>query len=93
MIMRKRVRVFYSGRVQGVGFRYTVREVACGYEVAGFVRNLVDGRVEVVAEAEEEEAKAFLEGVRGSGLNGHIRNEAMDWERATGEFSGFEIRF
>ena len=48
--MRKRAHVFYSGRVQGVGFRYSTREVACGYEVTGRVRNLPDGRVELVAE-------------------------------------------
>src|SRR5207249_8898651 len=55
--MRKRAHVFYAGRVQGVGFRYTAREVACGYEVTGFVRNLPDGRVEMVAEGEEEEVR------------------------------------
>ena len=54
--MRKRARVYYSGRVQGIGFRYTAREVACGYEVTGFVRNLPDGRVEMAAEGDEEEA-------------------------------------
>ena len=91
--MRRRVRVIYSGRVQGVGFRYAARNVACGYEVTGFVRNLDDGRVELVAEAEEEEAKAFLDGVRESGLSGHIRNEQTHWEPATGEYSQFEIRF
>lgn len=93
MVMRKRVSVYYSGRVQGVGFRYSVREVACGYEVAGFVRNLPDGRVELVAEGEEEEAKAFVEGIRDAGLAGHIRNEETHWQPATGEFNRFEIRF
>ena len=56
--MRKRAQVFYSGRVQGVGFRYSAREVACGCEVTGFVRNLPDGRVELVVEGEEAEIKA-----------------------------------
>ena len=46
--MRKRATVFYSGRVQGVGFRYTAREIACGYELTGYVRNLDDGRVELI---------------------------------------------
>ena len=91
--MRKRLLVYYSGRVQGVGFRYTVREAACGYEVAGFVRNLPDGRVELVAEGEEPELKAFLDGIRESGLEGHIRNEETHWQQATGEFKRFEIRF
>ena len=91
--MPKRAQVFYTGRVQGVGFRYTVREVACGYEVAGFVRNLVDGRVELVVEAEEDEAKAYLEGLQQSGMGAHIRGEVVQWLPATGEFSGFEIRY
>ena len=47
---RCRVQLIYSGRVQGVGFRYTVKQVAAGYDVAGTVRNLPDGRVELVAE-------------------------------------------
>lgn len=92
-IMRKRVCVYYTGRVQGVGFRYAVREVACGYEVAGFVQNILDGRVELLAEGEEEEVKAFLQGVRDGGLAGHIRQEQTNWMPATGEFNGFEIRF
>jgi acylphosphatase len=85
--------VYYRGRVQGVGFRYTVREVACGYEVTGFVRNLPDGRVELVAEGDEGELKAFLDGVRDGGLAGHIRHEETHWQPATAEFDGFEIRF
>jgi acylphosphatase len=91
--MRKRVTVYYSGRVQGVGFRYTVREVACGYEVAGFVRNMADGRVELVAEGDEGELKAFTEGIRNAGLAGYIRHEETHWTPATGEFGGFDIRF
>lgn len=89
--MRKRARVFYSGRVQGVGFRYGTHEVACGYEVTGFIRNLPDGRVEMVSEGEEEEVKAFLEGIRESQLGNYIRGADVDWTEATGEFSRFEI--
>jgi acylphosphatase len=73
--MRKRVQVFYAGRVQGVGFRYSAREVACGYDVTGFVRNLSDGRVEMVAEAEEDELKAFLTGIVESHLGSHIHTQ------------------
>jgi acylphosphatase len=53
-------RVLYSGQVQGVGFRYTTRHLAQGYPVGGHVRNLRDGRVEVVAEGEAEQVAAFL---------------------------------
>jgi len=91
--MRKRAHVFYSGRVQGVGFRYSAREVACGYEVTGFVRNLPDGRVELVAEGNEEEAKGFLEAIQQSQLGNYIRGEDVNWTTATGEFNRFEIRF
>ena len=91
--MRKRADVYYSGRVQGVGFRYSVREVACGFEVTGFVRNLPDGRVEMVAEGEEEEVQAFLEAIVASHLGSHVRGADVRWDAATGEFDGFGIRF
>ena len=90
--MRKRATVFYSGRVQGVGFRYTAREIACGYELTGYVRNLDDGRVELVAEGAEEEVRAFLEAVQASQLGSHIRNADANWREAAEEFRGFDIR-
>jgi acylphosphatase len=90
--MRKRATVFYTGRVQGVGFRYTTREIACGYELTGYIRNLHDGRVELVAEGADEEVTAFLEAVQTSQLGSHIRHTDVNWKDATGEFRGFEIR-
>jgi acylphosphatase len=83
--------IFYSGRVQGVGFRYTTKSVAMGFEVTGAVRNLPDGRVELTAEGERGELEAFQEAIRDSGLGGFIRSEAVDWSAATGELKGFEI--
>jgi len=53
--------VFYEGRVQGVGFRYTVRQIATGYDIAGWIRNLPDGRVELLAAGDPEEVTAFLQ--------------------------------
>ena len=91
--MRKRAHVFYSGRVQGVGFRYSVRELACGFDVTGLVRNLPDGRVELVIEAEEEQAKAFLEAIRQSQVGNYIRGEDVHWQTATNEFKRFEVGF
>jgi acylphosphatase len=91
--MRKRGHVFYWGRVQGVGFRYSAREVACGFDVTGSVRNLPDGRVELVAEGDEEEVKAFLEAIHQSQLGNYIRREDVNWGQTTGEFMRFEIRF
>jgi len=83
--------IFYSGKVQGVGFRYTTKNVATGYEVTGFVRNLPDGRVELVAEGLKEELEAFQQGIRESGLSPFISGEQMLWEDAKGEFRGFAI--
>ena len=51
---RRRMQVFYSGNVQGVGFRYTAKTVSTGFEVTGSVRNLADGQVELIAEGSKE---------------------------------------
>jgi acylphosphatase len=88
---RRRMKVFYSGRVQGVGFRYTARKVAAGFEIAGCVRNLPDGRVELVAEGEDAELEAFRDAIRSAVLAGFIRDESVEWDDAQNEFGGFEI--
>jgi len=69
------IQVFYEGKVQGVGFRYCVRQIACGYEVTGWVRNLPDGRVELQACGEKGELESFMLSIRESELKGHIRKE------------------
>jgi acylphosphatase len=86
-----RTTAHYSGRVQGVGFRYTARSIAHGYPVTGYVCNLPDGRVELVAEGERDQLDAFLVEVRDRFFN-YIRDERRDTQPATGEYSGFEIR-
>ena len=83
--------IFYSGTVQGVGFRYTVKSVVRGYEVTGTVRNLPDGRVELIAEGTEAELKAFQYAIRDSGVGRCIRHETVAWEDAKNEFRGFDI--
>ena len=88
---RHRLQVFYSGRVQGVGFRYTVKALAQGFEVAGVVRNLPDGRVELVAEGERTELDAFRQAIQDSELGHFIRHDEMSWTEASHEFRGFEI--
>ena len=72
----KAIQVFYEGRVQGVGFRYSVRQIAKGFNVTGWVRNLADGRVEMQASGESQEVDAFLEGIRQSDLSSLIRKES-----------------
>lgn len=91
--MAKTVQVFYEGRVQGVGFRYTARRVAAGFDLAGYVRNLPDGRVELVASGDEEEVDGFLQAVRESELAGHIGGEATAEIAKPAGLRGFEIRF
>ncbi len=88
---KARVHILYTGRVQGVGFRYTAQSIARGYEVTGWVRNLPDGRVELVAEGPQEEVEAFRNAVRTSTLGSLIENEEKSWSEATGEFRGFRI--
>ena len=83
--------IFYSGRVQGVGFRYTAKRTAAGFDVAGSVRNLPDGRVELTAEGGETELKEFRLAIVEAGMGHFIRNEELSWREATGEFRGFEI--
>ncbi len=88
---RRRMQIFYSGRVQGVGFRYQTKQLAAGYEVIGAVRNLPDGRVELVAEGSIEELKVFRLGIRDCGLGPLIDAEEELWTEARGGFRGFEI--
>ena len=88
---RRRLTVIYSGRVQGVGFRYTTKTVATGFEITGLVRNLPDGRVELVAEGTRVELEAFRAAILNAGLAGFIRDEQVTWTDAKNEFRGFEI--
>ncbi len=88
---RRRLQVYYAGNVQGVGFRYTVKSLAAGFEVTGTVRNLPDGRVELVAEGAKEELSAFQQAIRESDLGHFIRKEDVAWQEPLGGLRGFEI--
>jgi acylphosphatase len=88
---RQRMRIFYSGQVQGVGFRYTAKNVAAGFDISGAVRNLSDGRVELTAEGAREELEAFRAAIRDAGLKHFIRDENVTWSTAQNVFRGFEI--
>jgi acylphosphatase len=83
--------VIYSGRVQGVGFRFTVHHLAEGYTVAGFVRNLPSGEVELLAEGSAEDVDAFLAAVA-KRMAGYIRRAEVRDESPAG-LQRFEIRY
>ncbi len=89
--MKHRITIHFEGTVQGVGFRQSAREVATGYEVAGTVRNLPDGRVELVAEGDEAELRAFLQAIDESHLAGLVRRREEAWAPASGGLKGFQI--
>jgi acylphosphatase len=83
-------RVLYSGQVQGVGFRYTAHGLAAGYDVAGYVRNLPGGDVELVAEGPADQVRAFLGDVANR-MAGYIERAAVEDQPPTG-LTGFTIR-
>lgn len=84
--------VIYSGRVQGVGFRYSVKRIAGGYDVAGWVKNLPDGSVELFAQAlDPEELSAFLTAILDSDLRAHIREHPCTPQPPQTGLVGFSI--
>jgi acylphosphatase len=85
-------RVLYEGRVQGVGFRFSVKSITTGYDVVGCVKNLIDGRVEVEVQGEESEVTEFLEAVLESHLRRHINRFVVHEIPVKSGIKGFEIR-
>ena len=80
-----RYTIHFSGRVQGVGFRYSTVRVAAGFRVAGFVQNLPDGRVKSVAEGEKDELTRFVHAVCDR-MAGYISDHDVTESPATGNF-------
>jgi acylphosphatase len=85
--------VFFEGRVQGVGFRYTARQVAKGFNVTGWVKNLPDGRVEMQVSGESDEVNAFLDALERSELGSFIRNKQVKEIEPPADAKGFQISF
>lgn len=83
--------VHYSGHVQGVGFRYTVLQVARGYEVSGYVENLPDGRVLLIAEGERAEVDGLVAGIE-ERMSGYIRKTERTDETGPRRHFGFLIK-
>ena len=89
--MADRLHVYFSGHVQGVGFRYSVKQLSLEFDVTGWVKNLPDGRVELMAEGERNELETFQAAIPNAGLRRFIRDTQSHWSEGTGEFRGFEI--
>jgi acylphosphatase len=85
-------RVIFEGRVQGVGFRYTVKDLARGFDVCGWVKNLPDGSVELQVMGEKAEVDSFIrEIVVESPLARNIKNHYSDQVPLLGNCRGFRI--
>lgn len=83
--------VYFTGHVQGVGFRYATLQIAKEFEVAGVVRNLPDGRVQVEAEGRASEVEAFVTGIQ-ERMHGYIRKTERTAAKRAPQFSGFAIK-
>lgn len=90
--MVKQVHAYFTGRVQGVGFRFSTVDIAAKSGVLGWVKNLRDGRVEVVAEAEEPVLRDFLEKINQL-FGRYIQDVDVQWNEAAGDFKDFSIEF
>jgi len=87
-----RKHIYYSGRVQGVGFRFSAVRMAASYDVSGYVRNMPDGRVEVVVEGTENQIELFLADLADT-MGGYVREAKEQTEPWTGSFSDFGMKF
>ncbi len=85
-----RLEAHFAGRVQGVGFRYTARQIAQGFEVTGQVRNLPDGRVQLIIEGAENEVREFLREIQ-SQLIHHIKETTTAALAGPAQFRDFQI--
>lgn len=80
-----------NGRVQGVGFRFFARQTANEFGISGYVRNLPDGSLEVVAESEEDVLKEFLEMLREGPRSARVTDVQVRWGSPTGEYDRFFV--
>jgi acylphosphatase len=87
----KRIHVFIYGRVQGVNFRWNTKIVADRLNIKGWVRNLLDGRVEVVAEGEDEKINKFIEYLKKGPVLARVDKIEITEEKFKNEFDGFEV--
>lgn len=89
--MKKAVKLIVQGTVQGIFFRQFVKEYADNFGLTGFVRNLTEGEVEVIAEGEGKQIKKLIEFVKKGPKHAQIRNVKIEEKRWSGEFKEFKI--
>ncbi len=80
-----------NGMVQGVGFRYYVHHAARRHYLTGWVKNLEDGRVEVLAEGEEEELRLFVKEIEKGSRFSTVKEVQTEWQAYSNKFRSFEI--
>ncbi len=90
--MKKQVRAVYSGRVQGVGFRFTAQSIAGALKITGWVKNLSDGTVEILAQGEEEALKDYLGRIQNY-FHNYIQDINTSWQEANNNFKDFGVKF
>ena len=91
MAEKYRLQIWYTGRVQGVGFRYKTTQIAAGSDVCGFVENLDDGRVHLLAVGDESETRAFADEIA-KVMRDFIKSTDERADTADVSYKGFEIR-
>lgn len=89
----KQVHLYISGRVQGVAFRWATNDVAGKYGVKGFVKNLADGRVEVLAEGEKDVLDLFVKWCKQGPPSARVTDMEIEWQDATGKLKNFKIKY
>jgi len=92
MANKKAIHAYFAGMVQGVGFRFTAREIAQRYNLGGWVRNCSDGRVELVACGDESKIEGFLNELYGT-FQRHITDQIVEPYGLSADCKGFQIRF
>ncbi|HXV27943.1 MAG TPA: acylphosphatase [bacterium] len=90
--MNRQLKAVFSGSVQGVGFRFTAERLARHFVVKGYVRNLSNGKVELMAEGEETVVKDFLKAVQSS-MAHYIRDVETSWSESEGKYKEFGVAF
>jgi acylphosphatase len=90
--MSTQAHIFFSGNVQGVGFRYTTHRMATQIGLKGYVKNLQDGRVEVKAEGTKDQVQSLILSLKNQ-FDGYIVNCDVTFEDITASFEGFSIKF